>query len=1455
MHGTGIPDLPPSKLPSFHATTSATARAAAVKPHTFTVHAAPICSCSEPRGRVLLHRFARFVGDVVESNHVAYLADTSDIGRALVQAVIPSRAEPKFDYFARLDGVTVEELVDFHICIGLHNTGGSISTDSQKIPFVLYVEYIQEDKADISLSLRSDYGGLIATKHLATLAAAYLNSDSTGYLSAGAGLKPSRVNFEPFLQATSEVPQASGTNAHAIPRLLHTAFEENVRQRPDNVAIEYLCRKPSSTSGRGGKPAYYLRDLTYEALNGQANNLASELGRLLQALENRWTPVMGDQYAFPLFIPPSPELFLTMLAVVKSGHAFSSLPADAPAERLRGIVDDLGAPIVLGIGAVPWQGLNGSQHDLEEILWIDVTNPASWRTDSTLLDSPLIGVRVPGEDDICYLFYTSGSTGKPKGVLGSHRAAVACVESTLAAPLSHLPTGPRLRWLNLSAPSFDPVIIDTFVPLSMGGVLCVAERDLLLTDMEACACELRATASYAVASLALLMRPEKMPGLKTLIVGGESVNDRVIEKFARAQGSTEEEDDRHLINAYGPTETTIFMTAESCTQNTRSSIIGDALCKAFCLVADAVSLDAGELRELPFGLAGELIVGGPQVALGYLNRPEATARAFIPVDRFPALGLPSGMMLYRTGDKSRVVWSDEGNPRIDFLGRIDTDQVKLNGRRVELTEIENVLTGAHGVAAVAVVVVKPGEEKQNEESGGRGDLRTELVAFVTAWPGEDGHTVVAKCRAEVERLLPTWMCPGTYIVLDQLPWTASGKVDRKTLVRLAKVKSIGDEDTALSVRDQNGKSGTSDTAGNKDVKPMPMDSSSIITRGLVAALGNHAAGSGAASPLWSLGLDSLRAIVLLQSLRDDEVEGVSMHGVLSSRTVGDLINLVESRRLMTAQDTAVNEVAVADVDVAAISIDDEGALYDLPIATKLRHFSHHCLSQCSAILNLAPAAIERVLPATNTQIRILYIATQPNFLEPSRYSGRPQIEHFLYDVPLDKLNPIRLRQAVDVVLRRHDCFRTVFCSVEHPLFPFAMCILNKDAERAEIPTVEVVCKFDQENTSLWQSTLVSAQLAAEASMSPDRPGVTVSWVRSPDSAHHVMILSLSHPIYDGVMLGHLREEIAAEYASPGSKPSGICGLTENSTNLPLLPMHATVELLLRGTDWTETMFYWMKRFSGVPTFRFGPSRPVPQAEAPLTQTAHIETTHMRRSALYSSLSMQELSEGAASCLGTTMAAAVQVAWASVLAQTHKGVLSNGQLDIQFGSILHGRTTQDLWRCVAPLLTTVPMHLVVDQNPKKRQTNREVCLLLATQNAEVAPYIDVPCPSLPMFEMGHSRFDTVLNLQAYKSDNTAASANGIGNNTFRDLPGWNHTQNLLPPYKEIDVGTTIMMELWPAFGPQGPDWSGKMTLKATYNARRPGYEFLSEQWVAGILGAMEDALVRILEQPDKEFYVG
>ncbi|KUL84990.1 hypothetical protein ZTR_07814 [Talaromyces verruculosus] len=1448
MRATSIVDVtpPPCKLPSF-CVTGLASDLANITFHTVTLQNINVANCeSQDQDQALLFRFGRFISHLVESDHVTFSAATASVGHIWVQAVNPTQGEPELLILAGEHEKNVRS--DFSICITAQSTHGASTeaTVAEKTPFNLLVEHIDVDKINISLILRSDYGGNTAAEHLAALVAAYLRSDSTDATGGVAGLEPSRVNFTPFLRANNH--QANGTNSNsAASRLLHSAFEDCVRQHPNNIAVEYLCRTSSPTPAQRSTTAYTRRDVTYAELNTQANDLALELRLMLQVLKDRWRPVVGDQYAVPLLILPSPELFVAMLAILKLGHAFSSLPSDAPVERLRAIVDDLGAPVLFGVGPAPWQDVEGSREVFDGILWVDIINPSAWRTDFLVDDMPCPSVRCTSEHDICYLFYTSGSTGKPKGVLGPHRAAIACVESTLHGPLSHLAAGPRLRWLSLSAPSFDPFIIDTFVPLSMGGVVCVAERDLLLTDPEACARELRATASYAVASLALLMRPEKMPQLKTLIVGGESVNSRVIEKFARVHGSRHAEDDRYLINAYGPTETTIFMTAEPCTQASRSSIIGDALSSAFCLVVDPGSLDAGKLREKPFGLPGELIVGGPQVARGYLNREKETLRAFIPAEQFPELGLPVGTMLYRTGDKSRVVWSVDGKPSIDFLGRIDTDQVKLNGRRVELTEIENVLAGVEGVAAVAVVVVKkPGTGSSH------------LIAFVSLWPDQDEQAVVARCRAQAERLLPHWMSPETYTTLSQLPWTASGKVDRKTLVRFA----VGDEAPVLS----HSSNATSQQVKSVDTDKQPMDSSSIVNRGIITAIGKDAVGLDQSTSLLSLGLDSLRAMVLLQRLRDDGIEGLGLSEVLSSETVRDLTNLVQSRMLTATEDTimamemqpeknseftnvngqhkmATSTSEADNVDVSAIAIDNEEALYELPNTAKLRHFSHHCLDKCASALALSASDIEQILPATNTQVRILYIATRPGFVDPSRYSGRPQIEHFVYDLPLDKLDPARFKRAVNVVLQRHDCFRAIFCSVDHPLFPFAMCILNKGSERCKIPTIEIVCNFDSKDNERWQNTIVSSQRAAEDSMSMDRPGVTVTWVRSADENRDIMILSLSHAIYDGVMLSHIREEIAAEYVNPGSKQSGIQGHTDSTTNLALLPIRATVELLLERGDWTETMFYWMKRLGGVPNFHIGSKRPIPRVERSLTQSGVNEITHMRRSALSSSISMQELSKNATSSLGTTMSSVVQAAWVSVLAQTiESDKTSAGLLHAQFGSIVNGRTTHDLWRCVAPVLTTVPIHLPLNLGGNKENpTNREVCRMLAAQNTDSLPYIDIPCTSVEMFEMGHARFDTVLNLQAYRSGGSSCGSMTTEDVTMREVPGWDNWHNLLPPFKEVDVGSVIMMELWPAFGPQGPDWDGKMTLKSTYNTRRPGYEFLTEEWMAGMLNAMEDAL--------------
>lgn len=171
-------------------------------------------------------------------------------------------------------------------------------------------------------------------------------------------------------------------------------------------------------------------------------------------------------------------------------------------------------------------------------------------------------------------------------------------------------------------------------------------------------------------------------------------------------------------------------------------------------------METSERRVVPLGVAGELAVGGPQLSTGYLNKPKETAQVFVQDKMFGRL--------YHTGDKVRVVWSESGQRRIEFLGRISTDQVKINGRRVELPEIENVLSRVDGAAHVAVLVSK-----------------SKLVACLTPWEdAADKHRIEARCRAEAEKYLPPWMRPLQYLVMDRLPLSPNGKVDGRALATI-----------------------------------------------------------------------------------------------------------------------------------------------------------------------------------------------------------------------------------------------------------------------------------------------------------------------------------------------------------------------------------------------------------------------------------------------------------------------------------------------------------------------------------------------------------------------------------------------------------------------------------------------------------------------------------------------
>ncbi|PSR84129.1 hypothetical protein BD289DRAFT_267257 [Coniella lustricola] len=1436
-----------TRLPLFNTTTHT---ASLRSYHKVTDPALAVPSTAE----TLLQGFARFVAAVSGGSDVTFLADQ---GGELFTA-LATLSPPDCITITKIATEPSVPLSDFGISISpsptTHDNNYFLA---QLQPLVVTCASDKDGRAaEPTLYLRSDYGPLIAAQHLLGLLVGYICPKAN---TTGADLQdllPTRLSSENALQ----------NDPDSRPTHLHQVLENSSRAFPHNIAVDGIIS--------GHAPTFVRRELTYRELSDQVCAFANEIESLLHHLD--WPDFRGDQKIVPVLLPASIELSIFMNAMSRIGHCFCALPMDAPQERLRDLLGDLGAPGILGVGPNPWEGSDFGK----SIIWIDFYNlhdSRSSRSSSATLDGALSTRRVLDKDDLAYMIYTSGSSGKPKGVMVLHRIAMAFIHAfdsacnTASNALGSLPTGPRLRWMALCLPTFDVTLLDNFIPFFKGGTVCVADRNLLLTDPEGIISELRATATFTVSSLAMLLRPERVPTLTTVCVGGEMVGQRVVDNFAprlHESGESPKPGSRHLINFYGPSETTAGVAIHFCEGASRPSIVGPPLPGTHFVVLEMTDSDCDsgqDVNAVPFGVAGELAIGGPQLSPGYLNRPAETAKAFIQHSKFGTL--------YRTGDKVRVVWTEQGQPMIDFLGRTSADQVKLNGRRVELAEIENVVASVEAVAQAVVLLVN----------------KSAIVACVEPWSDtQDEEAVETQCRAAAERYLPAWMQPLHYFVVDKFPRTANDKVDRKTLERMYSgqqkkdtaikstkrlVQTIGDDsDKPLSTTI------ASNATQNSTSGSILTDPASIVYEGLSDALGAHIKRQSKTTVLANAGFDSLRALVFLQKLRDIGVNSLAIHTVLLASTIEDLIDLVASQQARTQSlsdglppvkecdpDAAgeaflkedkeekvvhTKQIDTNGVDVSTIGKDDQKAIYGLSVEAKLRHFDYHCRQSCLEALHLTTHQLEQVLPATNVQVRFIGVATDKDLLDPERYTGRPHVEHFAYEVPFD-MDPARFQRAVDAVLDLHDCFRTVFVATNHPLAPYAQCILSPSATK--IPRVEIVCDDtdSSSSSSLWHQTIHSAQRAAEASMSLDKPGITLSYIWSPSRARCVMTMSLFHGIYDGTQLTYLRDEIAREYAAP------------SRTRLPtseLLPMRTAAELNL-SYSWVETMKYWAGRFASVPGFRLRSRRPRPANElSPDALRFGAEETHMRLVSTNARMSLRQLSQAAVN-MSTTMLTVVEAAWASVLAQTYleedrTGAVSasdsgsNKPLDVQFGTVMSGRRQREALMCMAPLMAAMPMRLLLDSKNggEGRLTNREVCSMLVAQHIEAAPYLQIPCPTLTHARTGIKRIDTILLVQTLQPEGGVATSES---ESLRDFPGYNYEENLLAPYKEIDTGYPLVMELWP--GKQS--WDEKMLMRCLYNIRRPGYEFLTREWVAGVLGALDEAMARIVAEPDAPFYIG
>ena len=501
---------------------------------------------------------------------------------------------------------------------------------------------------------------------------------------------------------------------------------------PDTACIHHLVAERAEAAPDALAVSGPAGERTYAQLMERAQAVAAALrGAGVQR---------GDRVG--LAVDRSPDLIAAMLGVMTAGAAYVPLDPEYPDGRLAFMISDAALRCILTDRA--------SHRRLADVTGVPLLPVEAIGSAGTAAWSPGPATQA----DAAYVIYTSGSTGTPKGVVIGHRALVAFTATTIDG----FGLTANDRFLQFSTPNFDASVVEIFPTLAAGGAVVL--RDAAMADsaegfLAGC---IRWGVTVAVPATAFwheligtLAGEGKTfpPSLRLMAPGGERMLPERAALWRRVAPHAV------LHNAYGPTETTVHVTRyripDGYDDSATAVPIGRPIPTARAYILDR----AGDLA--PLGAPGELCIGGPQLAQGYLNRPELTAERFVP-NPFVA-----GERLYRTGDLAR--WRGDGN--LEYLGRLDR-QVKVRGFRVEIGEIESALIESATVVECAV------EARESEA----GDLR--LVAYVVPARGDDPAETLARLGEHLRRRLPGYMIP-TLVPLPAIPRTPNGKLDRAAL--------------------------------------------------------------------------------------------------------------------------------------------------------------------------------------------------------------------------------------------------------------------------------------------------------------------------------------------------------------------------------------------------------------------------------------------------------------------------------------------------------------------------------------------------------------------------------------------------------------------------------------------------------------------------------------------------
>ncbi|KAF2175159.1 amino acid adenylation [Zopfia rhizophila CBS 207.26] len=527
----------------------------------------------------------------------------------------------------------------------------------------------------------------------------------------------------------NELPAATDSCTHWI-------ISQQIQFRPEESAV-----------------VSWDRDLTYAELGMFASRLAFKLQQL----------GVGAEVLVPLCYPKSTWAVVAMVAVEMAGGAFVPLDPAAPLTRLKSILDDTQATLV--ITAPPYESI--IQHLGARTFLVDEEILCS-------LPDPIGSLPSAAQPhNASFVIFTSGSTGKPKGIVMQHSGTCSAADAYGSA----LNIGPSTRVFQFSAYTFDMGVMDVLVTLMRGGCLCVPSDHDRVNDLTRAINATKANFVFLTPTVADLLSPPDVPGLKVVCFGGETISKKTIDRWKQTAD---------VCGIYGPAETSICACNITLGNSGKTNNIGRPLSSAFWVV------EVGDPRRLvPVGCIGELLIQGPLLARGYLNVDEKTNSNWLnDVDWLPG---NMSRRAYRSGDSVRR--NEDGT--FDYIGRKDT-QVKIHGQRVELGEIESrVLEHLSNEMSGIVEVVKG-------ENGGP-DV---LMAFLWFTSGrhfeqttlqlpeslsDDMSRLISKLHAFLGMTLPSYMVPAVYLILRGIPeQTTSGKVSRRQLLTFGQAISTKD---------------------------------------------------------------------------------------------------------------------------------------------------------------------------------------------------------------------------------------------------------------------------------------------------------------------------------------------------------------------------------------------------------------------------------------------------------------------------------------------------------------------------------------------------------------------------------------------------------------------------------------------------------------------------------------